>query len=352
MNSLIKKFIVSKNSTIYNAIKLINKNTLKTLLVVEKNYIFIGTITDGDIRRALLKGVNIKSKLNNIYNQKSKFFFRNKIYKGEVKNLFTRNNYDLIPVLSKKREIVDILHKNKISSNKKNIKKKLTNSIVVITAGGKGTRLSPFTKILPKPLVPINGKPILEIIIEKFKQFKIDKFFLTTHFKSRIIEAYLKETYLAPFVKIVYEKKPLGTIGSLSNLKKIKAKNIIVTTCDTLINIDYTKFLDLHIKNKNDITIAAAKHDYSIPYGVCKIDKHNKLIDLVEKPKYSYLMNTGMYIFDKKILNLMQENRYMDFDKFLKRVQIKDYRIGVFKINSNKVQDFGKWNDFVNREKQ
>jgi choline kinase/predicted transcriptional regulator len=352
MNSLIKKFIVSKDSTIYNAIKLINKNTLKTLLVVEKNYSFIGTITDGDIRRALLKGVNIKSKLNNIYNKKSKYFFKNKIYKSEVKNLFTRNNYNLIPVLNKKREIVDIISNNKISTNKKNIKKKLTNCIVVITAGGKGTRLSPFTKILPKPLVPINGKPILEIIIEKFKQFKINKFFLTTHFKSRILEAYLQETYLAPFVKILYEKKPLGTIGSLSNLKRVKAKNIIITTCDTLINIDYKKFLDFHLKNKNAITIAAAKYDYSIPYGVCKIDKYGQLIDLLEKPKYSYLMNSGMYIFDKKLLNLMQENRYIDFDKFLKKLQIKNYKIGVFKINSNNVQDFGKWNDFEIREKQ
>tara|TARA_A100001011_G_scaffold369766_1_gene425426 strand:- start:318 stop:1376 length:1059 start_codon:yes stop_codon:yes gene_type:complete len=352
MNNSIKKFTVSKNSTIYNAIKLINRNTLKTLLVVEKNYIFFGTITDGDIRRALIKGVNIKSKLNNIYNKKSKFFFKNQINKNQVKKLFAGNNYDLIPVLNKKREIVDILHKKKFSSNKKNIKKKLINTIVVITAGGKGTRLSPFTKILPKPLVPINGKPILEIIIEKFKQFNINKFFLTTHFKSRIIEAYLKETYLAPFVKIVYEKKPLGTIGSLSNLKRVKVKNVIITTCDTLINIDYKKFLDFHLKNKNAITIAAAKHDYLIPYGVCNIDKNNQLINLVEKPKYSYLMNSGMYIFDKKLLNLMQENRYIDFDKFLKKIQIKNYKIGVFKINSNNVQDFGKLNDFENRVKQ
>ena len=128
----------------------------------------------------------------------------------------------------------------------------------------------------------------------------------------------MKETYLAPFVKIVYEKKPLGTIGSLSNLKRIKAKNIIITTCDTLINIDYKKFLDFHLKNKNAITIAAAKHKYSIPYGVCDIEKNNQLKELIEKPKYSYLMNSGMYIFDKKLLNLMQENRYIDFDKFLK----------------------------------
>ena len=346
MNSAIKKFTVFENSTIYNAIKSINRNTLKTLLVVKKNNIFAGTVTDGDIRRALIKGVNIKSKLINIYNRKSKYFFKNKIDQNKTKNLFAKNQYDLIPVLNRKKELVDILHKNKIFNTKKSTKKKLTNSIVVITAGGKGTRLSPFTKILPKPLVPIKGKPILEIIIEKFKQFKINKFYLTTHFKSRIIEAYLKETYLAPFVKIVYEKKPLGTIGSLSNLKRIKAKNIIITTCDTLINIDYKKFLDFHLKNKNAITIAAAKHKYSIPYGVCDIEKNNQLKELIEKPKYSYLMNSGMYIFDKKLLNLMQENRYIDFDKFLKKMQTKNYKVGVFKINSTNVQDFGKWNDF------
>jgi len=352
MNSSIKKLTVSKNSTIYNAIKLINKNTIKTLLVVESNNIFVGTITDGDIRRALLKGINIKSNLNNIYKKKSKYFFKNKIKRSQLKNLFAKNNYDLIPVLNKKKEIIDILRKNKIFSTKKSFKKRLKDCVVVITAGGKGTRLSPFTKILPKPLIPINGKPILEIIIEKFKQFKINKFFLTTHFKSRIIEAYLKETYLAPFVKIVYEKKPLGTIGSLSNLRRVKAKNIIITTCDTLINIDYRSFLDFHLKNKNAITIAAAKHDYLIPYGVCNIDKNSQLINLVEKPKYSYLMNSGMYIFDKKLLNLMKENRYIDFDQFLKKIKIKNYKIGVFKISNNNVQDFGKWNDFENRVNQ
>ena len=103
MNSSIKKLIVSKNSTIYNAIKLINKNTIKTLLVVESNNIFVGTITDGDIRRALLKGINIKSNLNNIYKKKSKYFFKNKIKRSQLKNLFAKNNYDLIPVLNKKK---------------------------------------------------------------------------------------------------------------------------------------------------------------------------------------------------------------------------------------------------------
>lgn len=142
------------------------------------------------------------------------------------------------------------------------------------------------------------------------------------------------------------KKKPLGTIGSLSNLKKLRSKFLIITTCDTLINIDYKKFLDFHLKNKNAITIAAAKHKYFIPYGVCDIGKNNQLINLIEKPKYSYLMNSGLYIFNKKLLNLMQDNRYIDFDKFLKKMQTKNHKVGVFKINSTNVQDFGKWNDF------
>lgn len=340
-----KKYVVYENTSIYNTIKLINKNVNKTLLVVKKDFTFQGTITDGDVRRALIKGINIKSKVKNIYNNKSHFFYVDKINLRIAKKEFEKNKYDIIPIVSKNKKLKDILEKKNIHKSVK-IKKKLKNCSIIITAGGKGTRLSPFTKVLPKPLVPINGKPILERIIEKFKEFSVSKFYLTTHYKSRIIEAYLKETYLAPFVEIVYEKKPLGTIGSLSNLKKLRSKFLIITTCDTLINIDYKKFLDFHLKNKNAITIAAAKHIYSIPYGVCDIGKNNQLINLIEKPKYSYLMNSGLYIFDKKLLNLMKDNRYIDFDKFLKKMQIKNHKVGVFKINSSNIQDFGKWNDF------
>lgn len=341
----LKKYIVNENTSIYKTIKLINKNENKTLLVVKKDFTFKGTITDGDVRRALINGINIKSKVKGIYNNNPHFFYVDKINLKIANKEFEKNKYDIIPIISKNKKLKDILEKKNIHRSAK-IKKKLKNCSIIITAGGKGTRLSPFTKVLPKPLVPINGKPILERIIEKFREFNITKFYLTTHYKSRIIEAYLKETYLAPFVEIVYEKKPLGTIGSLSNLKKLKSKFLIITTCDTLINIDYKKFLDSHLKDKNAITIAAAKYKYSIPYGVCDISKNNQLINLIEKPKYFYLMNSGLYIFNKKLLNLMQDNRYIDFDKFLKKIQTKNHKVGVFKINSANVQDFGKWNDF------
>ena len=141
-----------------------------------------------------------------------------------------------------------------------------------------GQGLSPFTKILPQPLLPLYGKPILENIIEKFRSYKLSKFYLTTHYKSKIIEAYLKESYLAPIVKIVYEKKPLGTIGNLSNLKYINCNYIFVTTCDTLIDINYNDLLKFHKINNNDITIVVAKYNHSIPYGVCNIDKNNFFI--------------------------------------------------------------------------
>ena len=206
MDKKTKKFIVDINSTIYNSIKKININSLKTLLVVENNEKFKGTITDGDIRRALLKGKNIKSKVSEIYNKNAKFLLKKDIKKINLSSYIKKSNFDLIPIIDNKKNLFDVLHRFKKTLNIKKSKETLKDCIAVITAGGKGTRLSPFTKILPKPLVPLYGKPILEIIIEKFRSYNLSKFYLTTHYKSKIIEAYLKESYLAPIVKIVYEK--------------------------------------------------------------------------------------------------------------------------------------------------
>ena len=346
MDKKAKKFIVDINSTIYNSIKKININSLKTLLVVENNKKFKGTITDGDIRRALLKGKNIKSKVSEIYNNRSKFILKNDIQKLNLSSFIKKSNYDLSPIMDNKKNLVDVLHRFKKTINKKEPKEKLRDCITVITAGGNGTRLSPFTKILPKPLVPLYGKPILEIIIEKFRSYNLSKFFLTTHYKSKIIEAYLKESYMAPIVKIVYEKEPLGTIGNLSNLKHINCKYIYVTTCDTLIDVNYNDLLNFHKINNNDMTIVVAKYNHSIPYGVCDIDKSNNLIEMLEKPKFTYMINTGLYLFNKKIIKTLKDNKQKDFDEFLKEQKDKNSKIGVYKISSNKIKDFGKLNDF------
>ena len=334
-----KNIFVQENTKIKESLEKLRKSGFKCLIVKNKKNQLLGTLSDGDIRKALLKNKSIFTSIKNYYNKKPKFIFEHKKDNLNLKSLFKNNDYGLIPIINKNFNIKEILSKDNIL-----YKRKIpTNIPVVIMAGGKGTRLRPFTNILPKPLIPINGKPVIDIIFDNFISYGLKKFYLSTNYKSTLLETYFKETKRkATYLR---EKKPLGTAGALYNLRN-ENKNFIVTNCDTVININYLNFLDHHKKNKYDITITVAPKEISIPYGICKINNLNELIKIDEKPINDYLISVGLYLINSKVFKIIPKNKSFDMNNLIDLAINKKFKIGIFRINKFSWKDIGNWTDF------
>tara|TARA_Y100000310_G_C20548974_1_gene747072 strand:- start:522 stop:1190 length:669 start_codon:yes stop_codon:yes gene_type:complete len=213
-------------------------------------------------------------------------------------------------------------------------------------AGGKGTRLEPFTNVLPKPLVPINEKPVIEHIIEKFVENKVSNFFITLNYKSKILKAYFQEMKPKFKLSFIDEPKPLGTAGGLGLLDGKLKKPFIVANCDTIININFDDLIHFHISNGNDITLVASSKEHIVPYGTCKLTKKGYLEKIVEKPKFDFFVNVGLYVLNPALLKLIPKNKTYDMTDLIKLAKTKKKQIGVYPIDDGSWIDVGQWSEY------
>ena len=234
-------------------------------------------------------------------------------------------------------------HQLKKIKKKKYFKDKVD---VIIMAGGKGTRLKPFTDILPKPLMPIKNKTVIEHILNSFSKHNLRNFFITTNFKSEILRAYFKELKTSYKLNFIKEKKPLGTIGAVKLIKK-NTKNIILTNCDVIHKVDMLDLYNFHLKNNYDITLVASTKKYVIPYGICKF-KMGDFEQFEEKPELNFYVNTGLYVIKSRLKKMIQPNLKIDATDFINTIGQIKYKIGVYKIRDNQWFDTGKWSELNN----
>lgn len=341
-----RNFIITKNKTIKEAMQLINLNRNKCVVVVDKKKKILGTLSDGDIRKALLKNYDPNTKINKFYNSKAKFLYEKDVSEEKLKEIFLNKNYDIIPIVNKNKQVIDISYWSKVFKDKRNKKDKIDVQVVIM-AGGLGTRMQPFTHILPKPLIPINGKPTIEHIMEKFMIQGISKFTITINHKAKIMKAFFEEIENDYKLNYIEEKKPLGTAGALKLLQNKINKDFFIINCDSIINIDYKEVLDFHKKNKNSITIIASAKEFTIPYGICKTGKFGRLNSLKEKPKVNFLANSGVYIAKPNVLKMIPKNKKFDFTDLITVAKKNKFKIGVFPINDNDWLDVGQWPEYL-----
>ena len=350
----LKKFLIKDTSTIHKAMeKLQNTSTVPKQLLVVNNYRkLLGALTDGDIRRALLNGSNLSDNIKNTYNNKPLYFLKKDLNIGKaVKELYKKKIF-FAPIVNKNKIIVDILYQNsfdKIKNGNDKIKKgksKLKKVSVVIMAGGFGKRLLPFTKILPKPLIPINDRPIIDIIIQNFLKFGFNNFYISVNFKSKIIKSFFQEEKKNFNFKFLEEKKPLGTAGPLNFLKKSRSKTFVVANCDTITDFDYLDMVQFHEKQKNDLTIVASSKKFTIPYGICEIDKSGDLFSIQEKPNKYFLTNIGIYCIEKKLFKLVPKNQNYSFINLINDAKKKKLKVGVFPVSHKSWNDIGQWDEY------
>ena len=333
---VIKKLVVDSNSNILKTIQIINDSSIKIVFVVnKKNNEFIGTVTDGDIRRGLLKGININSKLSSVTYKKPIFLNYNKFSYELLKKKFSETGQEFIPILKNKKIFKIFRNIDKIKQRPNKI---LDNSIVIM-AGGYGKRLKSLTKKSPKPLLRYKDKPLIEHIVNKASNQGAKNFFITVHYlKDKIKKYFNKNRNQEIKVNFINEPKPLGTVGGIKYLKNTK-KSFILINCDVISDINYSNLLNYHNKRKNSyLTIGVKNFKYKNPYGVIK-SKNSKFLSFIEKPSIDFEINAGIYVFSPKLIEIVKKNKILEINDLVEFLIKKNKRINVYPI----IED---WRDF------
>ena len=341
-----KNLIFNLDISIKDAFQIISKTGVKCLVITEENGKLLGTLSDGDLRKAILRGAHINDSIEKIFNPKPVTLRQGDYSKADAKKIFLENRFDLIPIVDRKDKVVDVLVWDKVFKNGEQRKHEKLDVPVVIMAGGRGTRMEPFTKVLPKSLVPIHDKPIIEHIIERFIASGCIDFYLTVNFKGRILKAYFEELKPDYSVSFVEESEPLGTAGSLKSLEGRYDIPFFVTNCDILIEADYANLYKFHNKEKNDITLVASAKEYIIPYGTCELNSNGHLSHINEKPKYDFLINTGLYILDPDILTLIPKNKFYHITHLIEDAKNRGKKVGIYPIDDDAWIDVGQWAEY------
>ncbi|MFG5103987.1 nucleotidyltransferase family protein [Campylobacter lari] len=324
---------ISETIQIKEALELLGSiDGLRILLVENSTKKFVGIIADPDIRRAFLKGYKLDNTIQEIINR-NPVVANIRDSKEQILKLSAKYNIYQIPILDDEGNVVRI---EKILDNFYSIE---NNNIVVIMAGGLGTRLRPLTENIPKPMLKVGNKPILEIIIERFKKQGFKNFILCVNYKADIIENYFKDGKSFDVnIQYTYENKRMGTAGALSLIKDVGKQPFFVTNGDILADINYNTMLNHHIDKKSLATMGVRKHFYQIPYGVVITNDKNQIIDIEEKPEYSFLVNSGVYVLNPEIIDLIPKNEFFDMPKLFENIKevnkksvyfIEDYWIDI-----------------------
>jgi dTDP-glucose pyrophosphorylase/CBS domain-containing protein len=342
---MMKNITVQTNITIRQAMKTLDKTAEKCLLVIDDNNKLLGTLTDGDLRRGILSGMNFSENISECYHQDATTFSQGNYTQEDATQVFRDEKLDLIPVIDKDGKIVDYLTWPNINVREQN-KKELDDVSVVIMAGGKGTRMEPFTNVLPKPLIPIHEKPIIEHIIERFTDMGCSDFHLTVNYKGKILKAYFEELKHDYSVSFVDEAEPLGTAGSLQYIKGEFDKPFFVTNCDIIIKADYASLYKFHQKGGYDITLVASAKEYIIPYGTCELNDEGYLSHINEKPHYDFLINTGLYILNPDMLKLIPANKFYHITHLIEDAKNQGKKVGVFPVDDDAWVDIGQWKEY------
>jgi dTDP-glucose pyrophosphorylase len=343
--------LISSNTTLKESMQKLNDTAEQIVFVTDEDNKLLGTVTDGDIRRGLINGFKFSDKVEKVmFKQFTSFFCDEPDKKEKAERIMLREKIEQIPVLDKNNHIVDAVLWTDIFGKKKSVGEKQTyTNPVIIMAGGKGTRLDPFTKILPKPLIPIGDKPIIEIIMEKFYKQGFQNFIFTLNYKKEYIKIFLRENSFPYKIEWVEEDDFMGTAGSLSLLKDKINEPFFVLNCDIILNTDYTAIIKWHKENNNLITLVGCHKEVKVPYGILELDD-GILKSFVEKPNYDVIINTGVYILEPEIIGMIPENNSINMNTLIEEISKKG-KVSVYPIHDGWM-DIGQWEEYKNSLKE
>ncbi len=343
-NRLLNQIMISPETNIKEVIKIIDKAAKQIVLVVDENKKILGTVTDGDIRRGIINSIDMDNKVRTIMNEDF-FSLHYNTPKEDILNKFKEKSFHQIPLLDDKGRVKDLAILNEI------IKESKKDNTVVLMVGGLGTRLRPLTNDIPKPLLPIGDKPILETIVEQFKAYGFVNFIFCTNYKDTQIKKYFGDGSILD-VNIIYinEKKRLGTAGALSLINKKIEGPFFVMNGDLLTRLNFDTMMKYHKEDGYVMTIGSREYNYQIPYGVFQID-NQKVTHLVEKPNHSVFVNAGIYILEPELLDMIPDNEFYNMTDLINKLLNKEQSIGAFPIREYWA-DIGQHEDYKKANKE
>lgn len=337
----IQNLCVDEGILIGEAIQKLDEAGEKVVLVTHEEKL-VGVVTDGDVRRWILKKGSMSCTVAKMMCRSPRVVYEDEIYKA--KTIMLEQRLESIPVLNKNKKPIDIVFLRDIVTNER-VKKRIINKPVVIMAGGKGTRLHPYTNILPKPLIPIGDITILERIIDSFQKNGCNDFWLTLNYKRNLIKAYLDDQERDYQINYVEEDRFLGTCGSLKLLENEIKETFFLSNCDVLLDIDYAKLYDFHLKNRNEITMVTSLKRFQIPYGVIELEKGGNIKKITEKPEYNYQINTGIYVVEPSVINDIPEDSFYQMPDLVNKLLGEGRAVGAYPITEGQWSDMGEFGE-------
>lgn len=340
----LNEFVISPETSIFDAMNKIDKNAKGIVYVVAENMELLGAVTDGNIRRYILKNQTISGLVKDVMNDTPVYV--NKKAAHQATQVMQEAKITSVPIVDDYMKVQYIAFR----TGEKFYNEMELDVPVVIMAGGKGTRLYPYTQVLPKPLIPIGEKTITEHIMEHFEQFGCGRFSMIVNYKKEFIKAYISE--ISENVKFIEEKTFLGTAGGLKLLENEISETFFMTNCDILIEENYGEILKYHKENKNIITLVGALKREVIPYGTLIADESGQLKELAEKPTFEFLTNTGLYIIEPEFLKEIPDNTFIHITDVIQKCIEKGLNVGVYPVSENAWMDMGQLEELEKMRKR
>jgi dTDP-glucose pyrophosphorylase len=341
--------IISNKKSMLDALKQMDLVGCKLLMCVDEGT-FTGLVSVGDIQRAIIRNEPLSTPLLKII-RKNNLVASQEDSIETIKSIMMQHRMEFLPVISENKSLDNVYFWEDIFESKSPVPNKKFNLPVVIMAGGIGSRLKPLTNVLPKPLIPVGEKSMLEEIFDRFNRFGCDHFYLSLNYKADLIEYYIKSQDYPYHFHFFRENKPLGTGGSMYLIKHEIKSTFFVTNCDILIDQDYSEILDFHMENKNEITVVAALKHYPLPYGIIETGENGLLVDIREKPELTLKINSGMYILEPQLLDDIPEDSFFHITQLVDIVMARNGKVGVFPVSEKSWKDFGLLEDYLNLAK-
>lgn len=341
----IQKRVIQSTMTILQSLKKMDEEKVKMLFVFEDEQ-FLSILTIGDIQRAIIKGVNMSEPVTSILQTKKKFVSPVESYE-QVRQKMLSLRAECMPVVDVEGNLVDVYLWSEMFKYSETEHREKIDLPVVIMAGGKGSRLKPLTNVIPKPLVPVGDKTILEVIMDQFESIGCHKFYMSVNYKADMMKFYLSQLNHKYDIEFFMEDKPLGTIGSVSLLKGKIMTPFFVSNCDSINEQDYRDVYDYHLSNKNDMTIVTMVKSFKIPYGVIETGQDGLMRSLKEKPEHTYMVNTGVYILNPELIKEIPEGEFFHITHLMEKVKTREGRVGCFPVSENAWHDMGEWPEYL-----
>ena len=338
MTNDLEVYLALPDISLVDAMRQIEKSNNGILFITDQEHRLLGSLTDGDIRRSIIRNGNLQSKAEDAMQTKAKYFRMDS--EEDPYQFMERYSIQALPRLDAAGRVVEIYIRTE-PEGMENKNTSLAGVPVVIMAGGKGTRLYPYTKILPKALIPIREKTISEHIIDSFLRFGCNDFTFVLNYKKNMIIAYFNELQHSYTVKYVEEEKALGTGGGVGLLRGSIDQTFILTNCDILIREDMDKIYRHHKESGNMITMVSSVKDYTLPYGVIHTGEGGSILSMEEKPKLSFLVNTGCYIVEPEVIDRIPGDVSIDFPDVIEQHRLVGDKVGIYPISENAWMDMG-----------